>query len=102
MINISISALDTEMSESDKLRLFPACGSLFPAGQAELARCTSWEEIQIVIRTYASSCPHFWRLRSVESGSLDKVRCALFDIVLSQYWIRCYVRSSPNYVTVLS
>ncbi|OUS41965.1 V-type proton ATPase subunit D2-like protein, partial [Ostreococcus tauri] len=77
VINISISALDTEMSESDKLRLFPACGSLFPAGQAELARCTSWEEIQIVIRTYASSCPHFWRLRSVESGSLDKVLCEI-------------------------
>ena len=61
------------MSTSDKIRLFPKCGYLFPIGQIELASCTSLEKIKTVLTKYGSYCPYLSRFGTVEPGSFDKV-----------------------------
>ena len=73
VISISISSVDTEMSTSDKIRLFPKYGYLFPTGQMELASCTSLEKVKTVLAKYGSYCPYLSRFGAVEPGSFDKV-----------------------------
>lgn len=73
VINIAISSLDTEMSASDKLRLFPACGGLFPVGQVDLAKCSSFDEIRVVIRKCASYGQLSRLFKTTDLNSLDKV-----------------------------
>lgn len=77
VINIAISSLDTEMSASDKLKLFPECGGLFPVGQADLAKCSSLDEIRMVIRNCASHGQLSRRLMTADLSSLDK---SLYEI----------------------
>lgn len=88
VISISISSVDTEMSTSDKIRLFPKYGYLFPTGQMELASCTSLEKVKTVLAKYGSYCPYLSRFGAVEPGSFDKV---LYDeeMFLSEEAFRC-------------
>ena len=92
VINIAISSLDTEMSASDKLKLFPECGGLFPVGQADLAKCSSLDEIRMVIRNCASHGQLSRRLMTADLSSLDKV-----NIFLSFSWIPDHLNLSSHY-----
>jgi hypothetical protein len=73
VISISVSSVDTEMSTSDKIRLFPKHGYLFPGGQIELASCTSLEKIKSVLSKYGSNCPYLSRFGAVEPDTFDAV-----------------------------
>ena len=53
VINITLSSFGTELTVSDKLKLFPSFGSLNPSGQLAMAQCTNSEEFHNMLEVMA-------------------------------------------------
>ena len=73
VINITLSSFGTELTESDKLKLFPGLGGLYPNGQLALAQCTNIEEVYNILEVMAPRGSFFSRLKSTDVHTLDKV-----------------------------
>ena len=73
VINITLSSFGTELTVSDKLKLFPSFGSLNPSGQLAMAQCTNSEEFHNMLEVMAPYGSVLSRFKGAEPRTLDKV-----------------------------
>lgn len=73
VVNITLSSFETELTSSDKMKLFPNFGELYPSGQVGLASCVNGEEFRNVIETLTPCFKIFSRFKSADFNAFDKV-----------------------------
>ena len=77
VINIVISTMHTDISASDKRKLFPSCGQFYPNVQTELANCTDCDDLRQTLDKYRSTSKVASRLASSSPEIYDKVESVL-------------------------
>lgn len=73
VINITLSSFGTELTVSDKLKLFPSFGSLNPSGQLAMAQCTNSEEFHNMLEVMAPYGSVLSRFKGAEPRTFDKI-----------------------------
>jgi len=88
VINIVISTMHTDISASDKRKLFPSCGQFYPNVQTELANCTDFDELRQTLDKYRSTSKVASRLASSSPEIYDKVlreeECYICERIFAQ------------------
>ena len=92
--------MHTDISASDKRKLFPSCGQFYPNVQTELANCTDFDRLRQTLDKYRSTSKVASRLAGSSPEIYDKVDeffCIHFDV---EFLCRCYVKKSAISVSV--
>lgn len=66
-INITINSFGTQLSKTERARLFPSMGKLFPAGNNALAKADEIDQVKVIVE----SVPEYRRLFEDSSGLAD-------------------------------
>lgn len=103
-INITINSFGTLLSKTERARLFPTIGKLYPAGNNALAKADELEQVKTIVE----SVPEYRRLfedsgNNLSSGggvSADSLEDKMFELEVERTYFRSHSQPPLDHDTV--